>query len=159
TQTVNKDATGTALASSANPSVFGQSVTFTATVTADAPGAGTPMGTVTFFDGSTQLGTGTLTDGVATFSTVALSGAHHHVSSVDRRSHRGSPASTSPTLPQTVNQDSTAAALASSANPSAFGQSVTFTATVTASAPGAGTPTGAVTFFDGSTALGTATLS
>ena len=38
TQTVNKAASsGTALASSANPSVVGTSVTFTATVTGTAP--------------------------------------------------------------------------------------------------------------------------
>ena len=40
TQTVDADSTTTAVVSSANPSVFGQSVTFTATVTANAPGAG-----------------------------------------------------------------------------------------------------------------------
>src|SRR5207237_7125945 len=50
-------------------------------------------------------------------------------------------------------------AVASSVNPSAFGQSVTFTATVTATAPGTGTPTGTVTFKDGATPIGTNTLS
>src|SRR5205807_1940347 len=56
-----------------------------------------------------------------------------------------------------LGQASTTTALASSANPSASGQSVTFTATVSVS--GAGTPTGTVTFMDGSTILGTVTLS
>jgi LPXTG-site transpeptidase (sortase) family protein len=50
TQTINQDATTTSLSSSVNPSVIGQSVTFTATVTANGPGAGTPTGTVTFQD-------------------------------------------------------------------------------------------------------------
>src|SRR6266540_1199102 len=47
-------ATTTSLASSANPSILGQSVTFTATV-ASASGSTTPTGTVTFSDGATPL--------------------------------------------------------------------------------------------------------
>src|ERR1035438_8352906 len=63
TQTVNKTNTTVTLASSANPSAFGASVTFTATV---APSTAT--GTVTFTNGSTTLGTGTISAGKATFS-------------------------------------------------------------------------------------------
>jgi len=78
TQTVKKASTATSVSSSANPSVSGQSVTFTATVTAKSPGAGTPTGTVTFKDGSSTLGTGTL-DGsgqaMFTISTLAV-GSH-----------------------------------------------------------------------------------
>src|SRR5205085_11154572 len=70
---VNKADTSTSLTSSANPSVFGQSVTFTATVSVISPGAGTPSGTVTFKEGSTNIGTGTLSSGQATFSTSSLS--------------------------------------------------------------------------------------
>jgi parallel beta-helix repeat protein len=53
------------------------------------------------------------------------------------------------------------AAVTSSANPSAFGQPVTLTATVSASATGLGTPTGSVAFRDTTTNtdLGTAALS
>src|SRR5205814_1978449 len=66
--------TATAVQSSVNPSVFGQSVTFTATSIVTLPGTGTPTGTVTFKDGATTLGTGALNgSGVATFSTSALS--------------------------------------------------------------------------------------
>ena len=61
--------TTTALTSSANPSLFGQSVTFTATVTGSS---GTPSGTITFKNGSTTLGTGTLTSGTATLSIASL---------------------------------------------------------------------------------------
>jgi hypothetical protein len=53
----------TTLASNLNPSVFGQAVTFTAAVSTVAPGAGTPTGTVTFRDGATTLGTGSLSAG------------------------------------------------------------------------------------------------
>jgi hypothetical protein len=158
TQTVNKDATSAAVSSATNPSVYGQSVTFTATVSASAPGAGTPTGTVTFMDGAATLGTATLSGGSATFSTSALSAAGHSIT-VSYGGDGNFTASTSATLTQTVNQAATTASVASSANPSVFGQSVTFTATVNASAPGAGTPTGTVTFMDGSTTLGTANLS
>src|SRR5262249_19158520 len=49
-------ATATTLTASVNPVGQGQSVTFRTAVTAIAPGAGTPTGTVTFFDGATILG-------------------------------------------------------------------------------------------------------
>ena len=48
--------------------------------------------------------------------------------------------------------------LASSANPAVFGHPVTFTATVTAVASGSGTPTGTVSFSDGSNMIGRGTL-
>jgi hypothetical protein len=72
--------TTTTLTSSSNPSVFGQPVTFTATVTVSAPGMGTPTGTITFRDGATTIGTGTLNaSGVATFSTSALAAGNHQI--------------------------------------------------------------------------------
>src|SRR5206468_2322236 len=81
-QTVNQAATTTTLASSTNPSVFGQSVTFTATVAATVPGAGTPTGSVVFVDftTSTALGTGTLdAGGVATLSIADLAPGTHDI--------------------------------------------------------------------------------
>ena len=54
----------------------------TATITPVAPGAGTPTGSVSFFDGATLLGTGTLSVGVATFTTSTLSVASHAVTAV-----------------------------------------------------------------------------
>ena len=63
---IEADTTAT-LTSSANPSVSCQSVTFTATVAAVAPGGGTPTGTIDFFDGGTTLlGSVTLSGGQAT---------------------------------------------------------------------------------------------
>lgn len=58
------------LNASPNPSVIGQSVTLTATITSTF--TGTPTGTVSFYNGTTLLGTGTLTAGVATLATTAL---------------------------------------------------------------------------------------
>jgi len=82
--TVSQGKTTVALTSSANPAAYGQSVTFTATVTAVAPATGTPTGTVTFKDGSTVLGTGTLnSSGKTTFSTTTrLTAATHSITGV-----------------------------------------------------------------------------
>ena len=156
-QTVNQGATSTTVTSSANPSVFGQSVTFTTTVAASAPAAGTPTGTVTFLDGGVSIGTGTLAGGTATFTTAALSLATHTIT-VSYSGDNNFQGSSSAALSQTVNQGATSTTVTSSANPSVFGQSVTFTATVAASAPAAGTPTGTVTFLDGGVSIGTGTL-
>ena len=67
--TVSPAATTTSVTTSGSPSVFGQSVTFTATVGAAAPGSGTPTGTVTFIDGTTTLGTDTSSGGHGDFTT------------------------------------------------------------------------------------------
>ncbi|MFZ0774547.1 MAG: Ig-like domain-containing protein [Candidatus Sulfotelmatobacter sp.] len=158
-QVVSKDATTTAVSSSANPSVYSQSVTFTAVVTAKAPGSGVPSGTVTFKNGSTTLGTSTLDGtGTATFTTSTLTVAAHSITATYGGSSSFS-TSVSSTLTQTVNKDSTTSSVTSSLNPSNPGQSVTFTATVVANAPGTAVPTGTVTFKDGTTTLGTGTLS
>lgn len=155
-QTVqNVFSTTTTVSSSANPSVFSQSVTFAASVTS---GGGTPSGTVTFKDGSTTLGTSNLDGaGHATFSTSTLAVASHSITATYNGSS-GFTSSTSSILTQTVNQDGTTSAVTSSLNPSRKGQTVTFTATVTANAPGTAVPTGSVTFKDGTKNLSTKTL-
>ncbi len=156
-QTVNQDSTTTAVTASVNPSVFGQSVTFTTTVTAAAPGSGTPTGSVTLMDGSITLGTAHLSGGRATIKTSSLAVGSQSIT-VFYSGDGNFTSSTSAALTQTVNQDATTISLKSSANPSIFGQSVTFTATVKAAAPGSGTPSGTVTFYDGIRAIGTGTL-
>ncbi len=157
-QVVNKSSTSTALSSSANPSVFGQSVTLTATITATSPGSGTPSGSVQFFDGATLLGTANLNNsGVATLTTAALSRATHSLTAV-YGSDNNFQGSTSSAVSQVVNKAGATTLLTSSTNPTVFGQATTFTATVTADTPGSGTPTGTVQFFDGATLLGTAAL-
>jgi hypothetical protein len=158
TQTVSKDAMTATVASSPNPSVFGQSVTFSATVTANGPGAGTPTGTVTFDDGGASIGSGTLSGGSASFSASGLAVGNHTIT-VSYGGDGNFTGSTSAAITQTVNKDGTTASVASLANPSVFGQDVTFSATVTANSPGAGTPTGTVTFNDGGASIGSGTLS
>ncbi len=73
--TVNKRTATVAVSSSVNPSDFGQSVTFTATVSS---ASGTPTGTVQFKDGGTNLGPAqTLTNGTAQLTTAALASGNH----------------------------------------------------------------------------------
>jgi hypothetical protein len=149
-------ATTTTLQTSVPSAVFGQTETLTATVTSSA---GTPTGTVTFFDGTTALGSATLN--AAGQATLAVSlGVGNHVLTASFGGTSAFAASTSAPVNQTVSPAAiaTAVALRASSNPAIAGQPVTFTATVTAVAAAAGTPTGTVTFFDGSTALGTVML-
>jgi hypothetical protein len=145
--------TTTVVTASANPSRFGQPVTFTATVSSGT--AGTITGTVTFKDGSTTLGTSVVSGGRATFSTSTLSVGSHSITAL-YSGDASYAASTSPVFVETIEQALSSIALTTSAASSTFGQAVTFTATVSSSA---GTPTGTVTFRAGSTTLGTATLS
>ena len=73
------NSSSTSLTSSANPSILGASVTFTATVT--GPG-GTPTGSVTFYDGASPLGSNALVSGTATLPTSALTVGSHSISAV-----------------------------------------------------------------------------
>ncbi len=147
-------ATSTGLSSSANPSTAGQTVTFTATVTSSG---GTPTGTVSFLDGNTTLATVQLTNGSASFSTANLAVGSHSITAAygGSASFNGS---TSSALNQVVSQSSltpTSTSLSLSTNTITYGQPVTLTATVSATS---GTPSGTVTFLDGATVLGTASL-
>src|SRR5438132_950770 len=162
-QTVNPATTTTSVGSSTNPSVFGQSVTFTATVSATAPGTGTPSGTVQFAIDGTNFGSPvTISGGSATSgATSSLSVGNHTITAAFTDTDNNYNNSTSGNFAQTVNQASTTTAVSSSLNPSVFGQSVTFTATVSVTAPGSGTPAGTVNFQVGGTTItgcGTAAL-
>jgi Bacterial Ig-like domain (group 3) len=142
-----------AIASSVNPSTVGQSVVFTATVTSASNGA-VPTGTVTFFDTSASIGTGSLTNGVFKLTTSTLSQGTHDIFYSYGGDANYSP-QVSPEVQQTVNASSkatTTTTVTSAPNPAASGQSVKFTASVTSTT--SGTITGTVQFYDGSTAIG-----
>jgi hypothetical protein len=147
--------TKTTLSSSPNPSTYGEAVTFTAVVTSSM-GPPPDGETVTFLKGTKVLGTGTLSGGSASFATSTLP-----VGTLSIKAVYGGDStfvsSTSNLVKQVVNKATTTTALASSQNPSNFGQSVTFTATVTPQF--SGTVKGSVTFYDGTTALKTVALS
>lgn len=141
------------LTSSASPSVVGQSVTITATVSA-ASGAAT--GSVVFRDGGTPIactgGVQTISSGRATCSTSWASAGTRSITAAYAGSAPYAP-STSAAVSQVVDGASTTTSVVSSTSPSVVGQSVTYTATVSATAPGGGTPSGAVTFKDGASTL------
>src|ERR1051326_451382 len=150
TQTVNKANSATALASSLNPSTYGTNVTFTATVTS---GAGTPTGTVTFKDGAATLGSPALSAGKATFSSSTLSVGSHSITATYNGAGDYN-TSVSSTLTQTVNkQSTTTSALTSKPAGAFYGQSITFTASVTPTVAGPSAPSGSVTFKDNGVAL------
>jgi hypothetical protein len=135
---------------SANPSVYGTAVTFTATVT---PSAAT--GTVTFYDGSTALGTGTLSSGIATYTTSTLTTGSNSITAIygGNSTYAGS---TSPVLTQSV-----LTVTAISVTPSTISLPIAatqqFTATATYSNGTQGNITSSVTW--NSTATTVATIS
>ena len=155
-QVVGAASTTTALTSSTNPSVVGQTVTYTATVSATAPGGGTPSGPVTFKDGSTAMtctgGSQALVSGSATCVVSHASAAARSITAVYGGSGNHL-SSTSTAVSQVVGPATTTTGLTTSAATVRTGQSVTYTATVAASAPGGGVPTGSVSFKDGSTVI------
>jgi hypothetical protein len=163
TQPVKQAGTNTSVTSSANPSVFGQSVSFTAIIGVQPPGAGTPSGTVQFLIDDQNFGSPvSVTSGIArSASTLFFVGAHKITASY---SGDGNFTGSNGTLAsgQVVNPASTSTTVTTSGSPSPFGQNVTFTATIQVQSPGTTAvtnPTGMVTFFDGSTSIGQATLS
>jgi len=147
--TVGKTASVVTLTSSTNPAAFNQLITFSASVHSGATGA------VTFLDGSTILGTGALNaSGVATFSISTLTiGSHPITASFGGDSNYSS--STSSVLAQVINKIPTTITITESTPAQLIKTGITFTANVTASSPNA---TGTVTFLDGTTVLGTASL-
>ncbi|HEY5381081.1 MAG TPA: Ig-like domain-containing protein, partial [Acidobacteriaceae bacterium] len=141
------------LTSSVNPVNVNATTLLTATVTSTF---GTPTGTVTFMDGATPIGTGTLNgSGVATLN-VSFSTPGPHTLTASYPGVGFFQAATSAPLIETVDDFTPAITLTSSVNPVGLGNTTQLTATLTSAS---GTPTGTVTFLDGTTVLGTATLS
>lgn len=151
-QVVNQAQTSVALTATPNPGVAGVGVAITATIKITA-GAGTPTGTVTFTSGTTALGSTTLVNGVAAINPVLAAGTYQIVATYSGDTNDAG--SVSAPLPLVVNLGTTATTFTIVPNPAQVVSPVTFTATVT----GNGTvPTGTVSFFNGATLLGTATL-
>ncbi len=151
--TVQGQTTTTGLTISPPAPVFGQTVTFTATVTASG-GSGTPSGTVSFEDSGSVLGSATLSNGTAVFTSSSLAvGTHSIEANYGATSTFGGSSSSLQSLTVAVAPSTTD--LSSSAATSTYGNAITLTATTTTAA---GLVTsGTVTFAQGSTTLGTAT--
>ncbi|MBI3409508.1 MAG: Ig-like domain repeat protein [Planctomycetes bacterium] len=150
-----QDGTSTTVSSTPNPSAFNQTVTFTATVTAADVGAGVPTGTVTFKEGAVTLASNVAVDGTghATFTISTLSVGNHTITATFTGTTGWSSSSGDDSASQQLVQDGTTATVTSTPNPSIVGQSVTFTATITAADAGAGVPAGTVTFTEGAVTL------
>lgn len=163
THTVTQASTTTSMAASPNPANLGQAVTAIVTVAPVSPGSGYPTGSITIYDstGNPVEGT-TLTAADKDQVSVDISldiGVGHNAFTVSYAGDSNYYGSSSPAAyDEVVNPAVTSTALSSSANPSTPGQSVTFTATITENPANATNPTGSVTFSDGSTVLGTATV-
>jgi hypothetical protein len=153
TQAVLKYTTTTTLRSSPNPSSYGQPVTLTATVISAGPA---PTGTVTFRNGSVILGSRTLNaGGIATLTTTKIPVGTDALTATYNGDASNSK-SVSAAITQTVSQAAISMVLTSTPNPSAFGESVKFTATLTSNG---GLPSGQpVTFSYNGATLGTANV-
>jgi hypothetical protein len=150
-------ATTTTLSASATQINVGQSVTFNVTVAATAGAA--PAGNVTLLDGSTSLGTASLSNSAASFTITSLAaGSHSITASYAGDSTDGS--STSSAVSVQVNGPqlpTTTVTFTASPTTAVAGQTVSLTANV-APTSGTSSPTGTVTFQDGTTAIGSSPL-
>ncbi|WP_353063741.1 Ig-like domain repeat protein [Tunturibacter psychrotolerans] len=162
-QTVQNSNTTTVLTTSGSPSVAGASLTLTAQVT----GKGTaPTGPVTFEDGTTVIGTTSVgVNGIATLTTSSLTAGQHILLAIYQGDSNTLTSTSNPVL-QNIEQRTTVALTAvnslgtisgTSSGPSLVGSPITFTVSVTGSSTNP--PTGLVSLSDGSTILGTSSVS
>jgi Bacterial Ig-like domain (group 3)/FG-GAP-like repeat/FG-GAP repeat len=151
--TVSAAVTATTLTAVPTALIVGQTLTLTAATMAVT--GGTPTGIVTFRNGATSLGTAALNAaGVATLTLTPPFGVYSITASYPG-STTDAPSASSPPITVTVAYPPTATMLIASPNPAPYQATVIFSTTV--SSP-AGTPTGPVSFYDGTTLLGSATL-
>ncbi len=147
------------LSATPDPSIVGQDVTFSVQVV--SAGGIVATGSVTLLDGTDTLTTLPLVNGIVTanISTLAI-GKHTITASYagDVNNDAGTSAPVIQVVQAAPVDGGTSTTLTSSANPSAVGSTVTFTAAVTSVAGTSTQPTGTVTFLDGTTVLGTAAL-
>jgi len=164
---VDPDGTSTSVSQTAgsNPSIFGQTVTFTATVSNSVFFSFvTPTGTVRFADNGLFI-SGSLPlngSGQATFTSSTFLGGSHSITAFYTPSNGNFTLSdsTGSPLSHTVNaaNTSTALALTSGTNPATAGQSLSFTATVTNTSGTGVVPVGNAIFEDNGTPLGGGTI-
>jgi hypothetical protein len=152
--TVAPDPTTTALSAASTNPAYGSSVTFSATVTAN--GGPVTSGVVTFHNGATVLGTGTVnSNGLASITLSALPVGNASISA-DYGGTSNFAASLSNVIGITVAAAPTTTALSASSTSSAFGSSVTFTAAVDAN--GSAVTGGVANFLSGGSPIGSATV-
>jgi arabinan endo-1,5-alpha-L-arabinosidase len=159
TTTPTLTATTTSLALSSSSVNAGASVTLTATVNASS--GAVAAGSVTFYDGTTSLNTTALnSSGQAAWSTASLAaGTHSLTASYGGTASYAASTSGAKSLTVTAPTLQSTLALTASTAASRQGLPVELIATVAAaSGSGSALPTGTVTFANGSTSLGTASV-
>jgi pectate lyase len=146
--------TSTTLVAAPTPAYVGTLVTLTATVTAPPPSTAIPEGSVRFYNGTKLLATRPLLGGQATFETSALPPGYRTMKA-QFLGESGFAGSTSPALSVQIDGGSVTS-LTRTPSTADFGQTVKFTAKV--SPVTVGSPSGTVTFRDGTALLGTRDL-
>lgn len=158
TVTVTKAAVDVTLDATDSSTVTGEAVGLTATVAVRAPGGGAPDGTVQLLvDGNPVGAPVDVVNGTAAFPPLAsltagthtlraaYSGSSRYAAGTDQRTQEVAPADTT-------------VALVANPSPSVQDENVRLTASVVATAPGSGSPTGTVTFLSGGDPIGSAPL-
>jgi hypothetical protein len=147
--------TSTLLAATPNPAITPQTVSLTATVT-PVP-TGSAVGTVSFYSGTTLLGSVNLnSSGVAAFSTTSLPVGVDTLTAGYSGNTAFATSTSNPVLETIAAVTSTTTSLAASPNPATALQTVSLTATV-APIP-TGSAIGTVSFYSGTTLLGSVNL-
>jgi len=152
TQTTTKATPTLSLSTSSASTVYGGTVTFTATLSNIA--GGPPSGSITFRDNGTSIGVVPVVANTASLTTFSLVKGAHTITATyagDANYQAAGPASAN----QTVTKATPVLTVSSSNTSPGFGVSVTFTATFTS---GAG-PTGSISFTSNGTSLGSAIIS
>ena len=129
--------TTTALTVSSLAAVVGQPLTLTARVSPTSFSTFTPTGTITFMDGTNVLGTGSLTNGVATLANQTLAAGPNALTAVFASGSNLDANSTSSVVNATIAKAQTAVTFSATPSPAVYGQTVTLTANVNVLAPGA----------------------
>jgi hypothetical protein len=159
--TITKGVTTTTGSATPTTLDFGQSVTYSANVTANSTAtgiAGTPTGMVSFSIGSTSLCQATLSSGHAQCGASNAPVGSNETVTIQYAGDSSYLSSTGSFALTVISQASTTVSASATPSTVKLGQSVTYSATVSPSA-GSGTPTGTVTFSIGTTTLCPATLS
>jgi sugar lactone lactonase YvrE len=161
----SNDSTATTVIASPTSLVLGQTVTITATVADTATGhtSSSPTGSVTFTDTVnstvTSLNNGAavnLNNKTASLTGIVLSGTGTHTITANYSGSEGRYVASSNAATVVVSQASVTVTLTSSASSVVLTNPLVFTATVSSTAI---TPTGTVSFLDGTTPLGQGVLS
>lgn len=149
-ESISEAATTTSIGAAPTTSVVGQSVTYTATVAASSPGSGTPTGEVDFTDTGGTICSGTLDGANSDQASCTTSYPTVGTDSVTANylGDGNYQSSSSDAVEETIDQAATETDISASPTNPVVGQPVTYTATVTTTAPGSGTPTGSVSFVD-----------